>query len=36
MGKPDLFAKRTLASQTEPLTNGAASWKDAPSQIGLV
>ena len=34
MGKPDLFAKRTLATQTEPLTNGAASWKDAP-EIGL-
>lgn len=34
MGKPDLFAKRTLATQTEPLTNGAASWRDAP-EIGL-
>ncbi len=34
MGKPDLFAKRTLASYTEPITNGAASWKDAP-QIGI-
>jgi len=34
MGKPDLFAKRTLATQTEPLTHGAASWKEAP-QIRL-
>jgi hypothetical protein len=34
VGKPDLFAKRTLAAQAEPLTNGAASWKEAPD-IGL-
>jgi hypothetical protein len=34
MGKPDLFAKRTLASHAEPLTGGAASWKDPP-EIGL-
>jgi hypothetical protein len=34
MGKPDLFAKRTFATQTEPLTGGAASWKEAP-EIGL-
>ena len=34
VGKPDLFAKRTMADHAGPLTNGGATWKDAP-EIGL-
>ncbi len=34
MGKPDLFAKRTFASQTATITRGAVSWRDAP-EIGV-
>ncbi len=34
MGKPDLFAKRTFASQAEQLTGGAVLWKEAPD-IGM-
>ncbi len=34
VGKPDLFAKRTMADNAGPLTRGGASWKDAP-EIGF-
>ena len=35
VGHPEQFAKRTFASEVEPITRGAVTWQDPP-EVGLV